>query len=394
MTTRPAFPIPRRTPDHPPAEYREAGTMSRCPLSYGGDAWLVNGFQATREILASSDDFSADDTVDGFPAMPMASKHRTPGHFLTMDPPEHTRLRQLVSAQFTPGRVRRMIPAMRETVLDLVDRLIDTGPPADLIAGLAVPLNMAVASQMLGTPGSDAEFFLDVVRELQTFDASPARRKAAAGRMTQYLRRAIPEAADRGGDNLLGLLAVHLGTDEGFTLDDLVGVANLVIIAGSETTPALTGLTMFSLLRDPEQAALVREDPPRWAKAAVHEALRYWTLVQYGIARVAVKDVDVAGQRVRAGEAVVLNLPTANRDPAEFPDADTFDITRDMRPHLAFGHGIHRCLGAPVAVAQTELAVAEVMSRLPGLRPVVSEDQLAFRAEMLIHGLRALPVRW
>jgi cytochrome P450 len=126
----------------------------------------------------------------------------------------------------------------------------------------------------------------------------------------------------------------------------------------------------------------------------VHEALRYWTLVQYGIARVATRDVEVGGRLVRAGEAVVLNLATANRDPAEFASPDTFDITRDARRQLAFGHGMHRCLGAPIAIAQTELAVAELMSRLPHLRLAVPEEQLEFRADMLIYGLRSLPVSW
>ncbi len=390
MTTDLTFPVPRRDPFHPPVEYAAAGDMGRCPLGYGGDAWLVNGFQATREILADGDSFSADNATAGFPAVPMASKRRTPGHFLTMDPPEHTRLRQLVSAQFTPGRVRALMPGMRRAVADLVDGLVASGSPADLVAKLAVPLPAVTASEMLGTPLSDLDFFLQVTEELQAFEATPAQRVAAAGRMTRYLRRAIEQA--HGDGDLLGLLAAHLG--DGFTMDELIGVANLVIIAGLETTAGLTGLTMLSLLRDADQAALVRDDPPRWAKAAVHEALRYWTLVQYGIARVATRDVEVAGRLVRAGDAVVLNLASANRDPAEFAVPDSFDITRDARRQLAFGHGIHRCLGAPIAIVQTELAVAELMTRLPYLHLAVPEEQLEFRAEMLIYGLRSLPVQW
>jgi hypothetical protein len=386
------FPVPRRDPFHPPAEYLTAGRMSRCPLGYGGEAWLVNGFQATREILADGDSFSADNATAGFPALPMASKRRTPGHFLTMDPPEHTRLRQLVAAQFTPGRVRTLTPVMRRAVAGLVDGMVKTGSPADLVAELAVPLPAVTASEMLGTPLSDLDFFLRVTQELQAFEATPAQRVAAAGRMTRYLLAAIEQA--HGGDSLLALLSAHLGGDEGFTMDELIGVANLVIIAGLETTAGLTGLTVLSLLRDPRQAALVRDDPPRRARAAVHEALRYWTLVQYGIARVATRDVEVGGRLVRAGEAVVLNLATANRDPAEFASPDTFDITRDARRQLAFGHGMHRCLGAPIAIAQTELAVAELMSRLPHLRLAVPEEQLEFRADMLIYGLRSLPVSW
>ncbi len=390
------FPLNRRDPFRPPPEYIDptGAEMRRCPLGYGGDAWLVTGLKATRAILADGVNFSADNATAGFPAVPMASKRQIPGHFLTMDAPEHTRLRQLVTAQFSAGRVRQLLPRMRAAVNKLVDDLVSCGSPADLIATVAVPLPAVTASEMLGTPLADLDFFLAVTRDLQAFNATAVQRVAAAGRMTRYLEKAILDARGRPDDDMLSVLARTLDAGEEFSLAELVGVANLVIIAGLETTAGLTGLTVLSLLTNQAQGDLVRSDPQRWAGPAVLEALRCWTLVQHGIARVATRDVDVLGHPVRAGDAVVLSLVTANRDPSAFPEPDAFDITRDARQQVSFGHGSHRCLGAPIALAQTELAVAELMTRLPDLRLARPVTELSFLDEMLIYGLRALPVSW
>ncbi|MFC9431558.1 cytochrome P450 [Streptomyces sp. NPDC056987] len=391
----PVFPLKRPDPYTPPPEYRpkDGAELRRCPLAYGGEAWLVTGMQSARGILADSKSFSSDTARPGFPAFPLASKRPIPGHFLSMDPPEHTRLRRLVADEFTAGRVKRTRPAIAATVAGLVDGLGARDGSADVVADVALPLPAITASQMLGTPLEDREFFVECVRRMQRHDASYAQRAAAAGRLNQYLARLITAKRRKPGANVLGRLARAL--DEGqVDLDEAVGVANLIVVAGLETTAGLLSLTVLSLLEHPDQADLVRTDPGRWAGPTVGEALRYWTVVQHGVARVATRDFELGGCRIVEGDAVVVSLPSVNRDPTVYPDPDRFDITRDVQGQLAFGHGVHRCLGSFVAHAQAELAVAELFSRLPGLRAAVTSTDLSFLDDMLIYGLRALPVAW
>ncbi|GAA2835549.1 cytochrome P450 [Kitasatospora sp. CM 4170] len=390
-----SFPVPRAQPCDPPAEYRteEGEPLRRVPLSYGGEAWLVTGYKQARAVLADHHGFSSDSTLPGYPAFPLSSKRTVPGHFLSMDPPQHTRLRQLVAAEFSGSRVRALRPALAASAEELIDRMTAAGGPQDLVSALAVPLPALSASQTLGTPLADRDFFLACTRDLQTHDATVAQRVLAAGKMNQYLEQLFTAKRTGTDQDLFSRLARSL--DDGvLTMAELVGVANLIVVAGLETTAGLFSLTMLSLLADRRQGDLVREDPERWAGPAVAEALRYWTLVQHGVARVATRDVELGGRLIRAGDGVVVHLATANRDRSVFEEPDRFDLTRGVRSQLAFGHGIHRCLGSFLAQTQTELAVAVLMRRLPGLRLAEPQAEPAFLAEMLIYGLRNLNVTW
>ncbi|MGW2544374.1 cytochrome P450 [Kitasatospora sp. NPDC001574] len=390
-----SFPVPRSDPRDPPAAYRtaEGEPVRRVPLSYGGEAWLVTDFRTARAVLADHRGFSSDSTLPGYPAFPLSSKRPIPGHFLSMDPPQHTRLRQLVAAEFSGSRVRAMRPALTASADELIDRMVAAGGPQDLVTSLAVPLPALSASQMLGTPLADRDFFLDCTRDLQTHDATAVQRVLAAGRMNQYLERLFTAKRTGSDDDLFSRLARSLD-DGDLTMTELVNLANLIVVAGLETTAGLFSLTMLSLLGDPRQAELVRADPERRPGHAVAEALRYWTLVQHGVARVALRDTELGGRTVRAGDGVVVHLATANRDPAVFEEPDRFDLTRTVRSQLAFGHGIHRCLGSALAQTQTELAVAALLRRLPGLRLAEPQTEPPFLAEMLIYGLRSLHVTW
>ncbi|MFC9285739.1 cytochrome P450 [Streptomyces sp. NPDC057052] len=389
-----SFPAPRTTPWHPPAEYtaEPAGTVRRVPLSYGGEAWLVTDFATARDVLADHKRFSSDATLPGYPAFPLSSKRTVPGHFLSMDQPEHTRLRRLVAAEFSGSRVKKLRPALAANAAGLVDAVAAQEGPVDLVGAVAVPLPALSASDLLGTPLADRDFFLARTRDMQRHDASTAERVLAAGRMSRYLEDLFTAKRAGGGEDLFSRLARDLGT--GLTMDELVGLANLIIVAGLETTAGLVSLTVLSLLSDERQGDLVRSDPDRWAGPAVDEALRYWTLVQHGVARVATQDAVLGGRRIRAGDGLVVNLAAANRDPAVFPDPDRFDLTREAPRQLAFGHGIHRCLGSFLAQAQARAAVAELLRRLPGLRLVDPPREADFLGHMLVYGLRALDVTW
>jgi cytochrome P450 len=164
----------------------------------------------------------------------------------------------------------------------------------------------------------------------------------------------------------------------------------LILVAGLETTVGLLALTVLSLLRDNGQWELVSRDPGRWAAPAVREALRYWTVVHHGVARVATRDVRLSGQQIRAGDAVVVHLPTANRDPRKYTDPDSFEITRDVRHHIAFGHGLHRCLGASLVQIEVTAAVEALARQVPGLAMAMAEEEVCYLHHMLVFGLQEL----
>lgn len=386
------YPAHRADPYAPPAQFLTGPPVRPCRIAYGGTGWLVTGAEPARAILADGHVFSSDTTRPEFPDVPLASKRAVPGHFVNMDAPEHTRLRRVVAAEFSPGRVRSRIPALRAVVDQLVDDMVQAGPGADLVEKVASPLPGLSTARTLGAPAEDLGLFASVARRLQRHDATAAQRVAASGELNQYLRRAIPNARGSTDPGLLPVLAGAL--DGGYGLDELVGIANLTIVAGLETVAGLLSLTMLSLLADPRQGDLVRADPHRWSGPAVTEALRYWTVVQHGVVRVPTRDVVLGGVTVRAGEPLLISLAAANRDERLYLDPDVFDITRDSRQQLAFGHGPHRCLGAAAALAQAELAVTAMMTRLPTLRQASPAADLSFLDEMLIYGLRKLPVAW
>ncbi|MFI6823499.1 cytochrome P450 [Micromonospora sp. NPDC050187] len=387
------FPAARRDHFAPPPAYRTSDAVRQMRLSYGGSAWLVTGHREAREVLADHESFSSDPSFEGFPAFPLTSKRYVPGHFLSMDPPEHGRLRRQVAAEFSGSNTRRLRPRIEAAARELVGRLAASERPADLVDTVAVPLPAMSASELLGTPLDDRDFFLSCARDLQVHDATVAQRVVAAGRMDRYLRQLVVRKREERSEDLLGRLARAVQEDV-LVVDEVIGIANLIIVAGLETTAGLVALTMLSLLVDAEQGDLVRADPTRWAGPAVNEALRYWTLAQHGVARVATREVEVGGRTIRRGDAVVVHLATANRDPAVYAEPDAFDLRRDPRGQLAFGHGVHRCLGSSIAQVQAEVAIQVLMEELPNLRLACAVSELNFLDEMLIYGLRSLPVTW
>jgi cytochrome P450 len=389
------FPVARADPYAPPAEYRgESGAAPRrVSLAYGGAAWLVTGYRDARAVLADTS-FSSDSTHPAYPNFPLASKRPVPGHFLSMDPPEHTRLRRLVAREFTAGALKALRPGIGEHASALVTAMVRGGAPDDLVRAVAVPLPALVAAELLGVPAEDRPVFQAVARDLQVHDASAARRAAAGGRMNRYLDELIGAKRHGRGADLLSRLAGPSAAAGQLSRQELIGMANLILVAGLETTAGLFGLTVLVLLRNPAQAELARSDPGRWSEPAVCESLRYWTVVHHGVARVATRDVRMSGRLIRAGDAVVVHLPTANRDPAVYPDPAMFDISRDAHAHLAFGHGVHRCLGGALAQLQASVALAELLRQCPGLRLPDPSAEPPFLHDMLVYGLRQLPVTW
>jgi pimeloyl-[acyl-carrier protein] synthase len=318
----------------------------------------------------------------------LAAEEAAPS-MLFVDPPDHTRLRTLVNKAFTPAAVERLRPRVEELVAGLLDRAAGTGS-MDVVEELAYPLPVTVICELFGVPEADRDRFRawsrGLVHLLDPLVAADALERALRARqaLRGYLGGLIAERrAHPAGDLLTALIAAE---DQGHQLSEAELVS--LLVAGHETTVNLIANGMLALLRDPQARARLRADPAL-ARSAVEELLRYDSPVQF-TSRHALEDLDVGGRRVRAGETVVAVLGAANRDPAQFPDPDRLDLARAPNRHLAFGGGIHFCLGAPLARMEAAVAIPALLARLPGLElgpePPVRRDTVTLR------GLAGLPV--
>jgi cytochrome P450 len=375
---------------------RDGKGIERVRTPFGTDAWLVTRFADVREVLSDPARFSnarVSSREGGRPGFPPMSKEELArmraGNLLAADPPEHTRLRRMLTPEFTVRRMRRLEPRIREIVEEHLDAMEREGPPADLVADFALPVPSLVICELLGVPYADRAEFQE--RSNKQLDLSiPVEERFRLGKESRaYMAELVARAKAEPGEDMLGMLVREHGDD--LSGDELVGIASLLLIAGHETTSNMLGLGTLALLRHPDQLAIVR-DRPESVDAAVEELLRWLSIVHSGTAKVTTTEVEIAGRRIGAGEFVMCALPAANRDPALRADADRFDVTRGAVGHVAFGHGIHHCLGAPLARMEMRIAFPALLQRFPGLRAV--SDQVEFRSFHVIYGLAALPVTW
>jgi cytochrome P450 len=317
--------------------------------------------------------------------------------FLFMDPPDHTRLRGLVAKAFTPRVVEGLRPRVQSLVDELLDAVAERGD-MELIEDLAYPLPVRVISEMLGVPPEDHETFKGWSRELaRSLDPDfmvPAdvleRRRQAVLAFHDYFRALIAERRARpSGDLLSALIAAE---DEGHRLteDEVLSTCTLLLVAGHETTVNLIGNGMLALLRHPDELARLRDDPSL-ARSGVEELLRYDPPVTM-TARIAMEDIEVGGITVEAGAQAILLLGAANRDPAQFADPDRLDLARPDNHHVAFGHGIHFCLGAPLARVEGQIALTEVARRFPDLE--LAADEPEYKENIVLRGLASLPLQF
>lgn len=378
---------------------REQEGISQVTTLFGTPAWLVARHADVRRVLGDAGAFSNDmafgngrafrafggDVTDAERARARA------GNLLGLDPPDHTRLRHALTPEFTVRRMKRLEPRIVEIVEAHLDAMEQAGPPADLVSGFALPIPSLVICELLGVPYEDRDDFQErTARQLDL--ARPLEERAALGEQGRdYMRSLVQRARAEPGEDMLGMLVREHGDD--LTDDELAGVGSLLLIAGHETTSNMLGLGTLALLRHPDQAALVRDDPDV-AAPAVEELLRWLSIVHSGVVRTATRDVELAGHEIAAGSLVICSLPTANRDPELIADPERLDVTRGAPGHLAFGHGVHHCLGAPLARMEMRIAFPALLRRFPGLAPAVPFDEIPFRAFHFIYGLLALPVTW
>ncbi|SPL98167.1 putative cytochrome P450 hydroxylase [[Actinomadura] parvosata subsp. kistnae] len=365
-------------------------------LLNGARAWLVTGFDEARTVLADPR-FSADklrhrDATSLRPPQAPPEGERTDGAFVFMDPPEHTRLRRVLTGQFTVRRMRELETRVRQIAVEHVEAMQAAGTrTADLVPAFALPLPSLVICELLGVPYADRAEFQE--RTAVGLSASATMREQAAARagLHAFMARLVAaKRANPAGDLLSGL--VH-DADPPLTDAQLVDVALLLLTAGHETTANMLGLGTFALLEHPDQLAALRAEPELIGDA-VEELLRFLSIIQLGVSRVAKEPVTLGGVDLPAGATVVIATPEVNRDPRHWPDPDMLDLRRPRTPHLAFGHGVHQCLGQQLARIELRIGLGELITRLPGLRLAVPAAQVPVRDEMLIFGVHSLPVTW
>ncbi|MCO1658329.1 cytochrome P450 family protein [Pseudonocardia humida] len=370
-----------------------AGPVHRFPMPNGAEGWLVTGHDAARAALADPA------LVKGGPGhgpyagqLPADIADAMDHHLLVLDPPDHTRLRKLVSAAFTRRRCELLAPRVQELADELVAGFADRDE-IDLVSAFAHPLPITVICELLGVPDPDRGAFRAwtgplVAGSMAGFEAYSTAATGLVGYLRELLARKRREPAD---DLLSALVAVRDGGDA-LTEDELTSMVFLLLVAGHETTVNLIGNGVLALLTHPDQLAALRTAPDRIV-AAVEELLRFDGPLQSAVPMVSAAATRIGGTAVPAGELVVVSLLAANRDPARYPDAARLDLTRDASGHLAFGHGVHHCLGAPLARLEGRIALGALLARFPDMRPAAPVDELSRAPGLLMNGLNELPVR-
>ncbi|MFG2947622.1 cytochrome P450 family protein [Streptomyces adustus] len=362
----------------------------------GDDVWLVVGHEACRAAFTDPR-LSREWRKSGRMNQIKSTDQDDPNlaHLLMADPPDHTRLRRLVSRDFTPRRIAALAPRVQQVTDELLDAMLAAADRrADLVEAFAFPLPMTVICELLGVPELDRDAFRGWSNQAIAPTSGPEQ-AAAYTELTAYFVRLIADKRGRPGEDLLSTMihAVDEGGDR-LSPDELIGMCSLLLIAGHETTVNLISGGMRALFAHPDQAALLRADLDGLLDGAVEEMLRYDGPVETSTGRLAVADVEMGGVVIPSGATVLIVIADAGRAPERFEEPDRFDIRRDARGHLAFGHGIHYCLGAPLARMEGRIALRALLERCPDLALDADPATLPWMPGMLMRGVRKLPVRW
>ncbi|WP_405016193.1 cytochrome P450 [Kitasatospora sp. NBC_00070] len=379
---------------------RDAGPVHRVRFPSGIAAWLVTGYEAAHSALndprlgknhrLGNDNWRALASI-----MPEPQHSRLQVHLLHQDPPEHTRMRRLVLDAFAPRRIEAMRPRFQE----IADRLVDALPAedgADLVAGFAAHYPFRVLAEVIGLPTEQAaRFDRDWGKVVQPVGPQDPGRPAYEGRLSglqTYIADVVAHKREHAEDDLLSRLVVARDRGE-LTPEELDSMIFQLLVAGQEPVTNQISTMMITLLRHPDQLERLRDEPELMPRA-LEELLRHDAAFELTTWRFFAEDSDLHGTRIPAGDSVIVSLCAANRDERQFPDADALDLERSPNAHLAFGHGVHFCPGAALARAELQIAVATLLTRLPGLRPAVDLDELSWIPAVLARGVNSLPVTY
>lgn len=376
------------------AKLRREEPTSRVQLPYGDEGWLVTRYADAKLVLADPR-FSRAVTVDREDIPRTTPGPSRQNSLLSMDAPEHSRLRKLVAKAFTSRRVEQLRPRAQQIVDERLTEIESSGPVADLVQSLALPLPVTVICEMLGVPTEDQHRFRDFSDTvLSTTAHTPAQIDAARASLEEYLAELVAQRRAEPADDLLAALVAARDNDDRLTEDELVNMGIGLLIAGHETTANQIANFTYVLLSEPRHWELLRSRP-ELVPGAIEELLRYVQLGSGGsFARVATEDVVLGEVTVRAGESVIVNTQAANRDESVFDNSEELDLTRKNNPHMAFGHGIHHCLGAQLARLELQVALGSLLQRFPTLHLAVPFEEVPWKTGLLVRGPKALPVSW
>jgi len=397
----PDYPMVRSAgcPLAPPPEVLALNTvkpLSRVRIWDGSTPWLITGYEAIR-LLFSDSRASVDDRRPGYPHWNegmLATVHKRPRSVFTSDAEEHTRFRRMLSKPFTFKRVEGLRPAVQKIADDHIDMIVAGPQPADLVSALALPVPSLVISQLLGVPYSDAEFFQEQAQKGMGRYASAEESAKGATALAKYLANLVRVKIDDPSEDLVSDLAERVNAEE-LSVREAAQLATGVLIAGHETTANMISLAIVALLEHPDQLALLRDaDDHKVIATAVEELMRYLSIIQTGQRRVAIEDIEIAGEVIGAGEGIILDVPPANWDARRYPDPDQLNLERQDNPHVGFGYGRHQCVGQQLARMELQIVLHTLLRRIPTLRLAVPIQQLPFKHDALAYGLYELPVTW
>lgn len=399
-TAVPSFPIPRAPgcpldPAPELAELQERAPLVRVRLWDDSTPWLVTR-HAEQCALLSDRRVSADWMQPGYPFhSEFLRDHHEEGQFLTaMEGPEHLRLRRMIARPFTPRKVEQLRPTVQQVVDDHIDALLAGPKPADFVADFALPIPSITICHVLGVPYEDHDFFQHAIRTMTGSDVPDDVVNESQGELYRYLARLIGRKLAAPEDDLLSQLATERLATGQLNRHQLVMLVLFLLISGHETTASMIALGTLALLQHPDQIAVLKDSDGPEVAAAVDELLRYLTTVQPGRRRVAVEDIEIAGQVIRAGEGLILPEEIGNRDESVFPDAGELDLRRDAGQQLAFGHGVHKCTGQPLARLELQVVFAALFRRIPTLALAADLVDLPFMDDGLGYGVKKMPVSW
>jgi cytochrome P450 len=391
------FPFERVDPLQPPAQYaraRAAEPVHPVTLWDGRRAWLLTRYDDVRAVVTDprfSGEFAHPDFPAITPARVVVDKQERA--FVGMDNPRHDRYRRMFTREFSTRRIFALRPKIEAIAKRLVDGLIQGPQPADLVSTIAVPFPSLVMCDLVGSPYEDHGFIIECAAGRHGLLQAPAEAERKARELADYFLRLIAHKEAQPGDDLVSRIIEEQVRPGHLSREDFAEIGAMILRAGHDTTTNMIGLGTLILLAHPEQAAAVRDDPDV-VPGAVDELLRYASPVQFAPRRVALEDVAIGGVVIRKGEGVFALNPAANRDPAAFPDPDRFDVRRDASHHLAFGFGIHQCLGQILARLELQVVLPMLLQRLPNLRVVAAPGEIRFKDDMQIYGVHNLPVAW
>jgi cytochrome P450 len=396
LETAPPLNFTRTSKLDPPAEWalwRGDEPLRKVQLWDGSTAWVALSYAAVRAVFKDHERFKSQPATAGFPTINEADSATKASALMPMvDRPVHTVLREAVMREFILKRIEALRPETEQLVSELLDDIEAQGPPTDLVAAYATAVPARFTCLLIGVPYEDAAFFRSCLDVRFSPGSNTSSVYGADDQLRAYFRRLVAERDREPTGDLASRLVLDNVRPGTLSAEDAAALLHVLLIGGFDTTKQMIAMGTLTLLQHQDQLSALRAEPSRW-RLAVQELLRYLSVIQLE-RRACVADTEVCGQVIRAGEGVLTVISAANRDPAVFTEPDRFDISRKEMSHVAFGFGIHQCLGQPVARMLLAVALPALFDRLPGLRTAVPFEHLLFNEGRNLYGLAELPLTW